>query len=116
MDALAAAFLAGRPRDRLPVSSELFRLLSRGGGEIWRTPRKLAWIETSRPLSAVGRAGGRSGAGGENVQRSMNWRELAYGQTSLDCHHPLHHWADRMAGLYGQASTAAASGTGDALA
>ena len=81
MDALAAAFVARGTVDWLQVSSNLFSLFSPGGGVPRRGARKLARAETTRTLPAVGRAGGRSCPGGENVQRStfnvkrsMNWQ------------------------------------------
>ena len=80
MDALAAAFVARWTVDWLQISSNLLGLFSRGGGAPWGGARELARAETTRTLPAVGRAGGRSCAEGENVQRStfnvkrsMNW-------------------------------------------
>src|SRR5450432_2326733 len=69
MDALATAFLARRTVDWLPVSSQLFDLLSRGGGNARGAAGKLAWAEATCALSALGRAGGGSGAGAGSPAR-----------------------------------------------
>jgi len=81
IDALAAAFLARWAVDWLQVSSNLLDLFSRGGGTARGSARKLARAETAGTLPTVGWAGGRSCAGGEDIQcstfgakRSMNWQ------------------------------------------
>ena len=116
MDALADPLGAGWPGHGLPVSSDLFRLLSRGGGTPRRVARELAGIETAWALSALGRAGGRPGAGaaGHASARARLSPANSAGRLSLWIAKPGLPFPlcvariDRVADLYPAASAAAA--------
>ena len=69
MDAFAAAFAARRAVHRLPVSSDLLGVFSRGGGTPRSAARELARAQTPRALPALGRAGGGSGSGRSAIGR-----------------------------------------------
>src|SRR5450432_3859386 len=62
MDPFATPLVARRAVHGLPLSSDLLRLFSRGGGTPRPAARELARAEAARALPPMGRAGGGSGA------------------------------------------------------
>ena len=67
MDRLAAALVARRAIDWLPVPPDLLHLFSGGGGTSRRVARELARVETSCALPPMGRPGRGSGSGAEQL-------------------------------------------------
>jgi hypothetical protein len=66
MDFVAAPFLARRARVRLPISSHLLGVFSRGGGKARGAPGELARAEANRTLPSLGWERRRPGAGAQS--------------------------------------------------